>query len=218
MSFKDVILPDFVIADLFAGSITTVSAAKTGVSPTKTEVTTAIDGSTATIGGSNNTTEGSVTRTRVSPANTPDLPSATATTQPSPDEVYRYLGKNQKKVSIIARYKDDPYIPEEHLQFLIKILSACKLNLGDVAILNDASGGVSMAKLKKQLNPAFVLLFGVEPAEIGLPLNFPPLRPQLFEACYFLNIPAIDSLLPDTETAKGLKKQLWDCLKKMFSV
>jgi hypothetical protein len=171
MSFKDTILPDFVIADLFAGSVTAV----------------------------------------------PAVP-AQGVIQPAKNDLYRYLGKNQKKVSIIARYKDDPYIPEEHLQFLIRILSACKLNLGDVAILNDASGGVNIGKLKQELDPGFVLLFGVEPVEIGLPLSFPPLRPQTFEACNFLTIPGIELLLGETETAKGLKKQLWDCLKKMFSV
>jgi hypothetical protein len=171
MSFKETILPDFVIAELYPGSITALT-----------------------------------------PVPAPDASPASKT------EVYRYLGKNQKKVSVITRYKDDPYIPEEHLQFLIKILSACKLNLGDVAILNDASGGVSIGKLKQELDPGFVLLFAVEPVEIGLPLSFPPLRPQSFEGCNFLTIPGIDSLIPDTEIAKGLKKQLWDCLKKMFVV
>ena len=118
----------------------------------------------------------------------------------------------------MRRYKEDPYIPEEHLQFLIKILSACKLNLGDVAILNDAAGGIEIAKLKQQLDPGFVLLFAVEPVEIGLPLSFPLLRPQSFDGCNFLTIPGIENLLHDTDTAKGLKKQLWDCLKKMFGV
>ncbi|RYY19577.1 MAG: hypothetical protein EOO04_21745 [Chitinophagaceae bacterium] len=194
MSFKNTILPDFVIADLYSGSLMP-NIDKSHVENTR--------------GG---------TSLREIPA----AGEAVAQSKPGPpkpeNEFYRYLGKNQKRVSVIARYKDDPYIPELHLEFLIKILSACKLNLGDVAILNDANGGITIDKLKKELDPRFVLLFAVEPVEIGLPLSFPLLRPQTFDGCNFLTIPAIASLQEDTDPGKNLKKQLWDCLRKMFGV
>jgi len=131
---------------------------------------------------------------------------------------YRFLGKNQKKVTVLARYADDPYIPEEHLQFLIKILSACRLNLGDVAIINDSTAAVEISKLKKELAPAHVLLFDIQPEEIGLPLSFPMLKAQVFDGCTFLTIPPIAVLNGNDENARSLKKQLWDCLKKMFPV
>ncbi|HTE23409.1 hypothetical protein [Flavitalea sp.] len=198
MSFKDTILPDFVIADLYADSIT--ANIDRGAIPKSADEIAVPFTTEAVIPGMEKGLEG------IKAAVTPKT------------DLYRFLGKNQKKVSVIARYKDDPYIPEEHLQFLIKILSACKLNLGDVAILNDAAGGIGIAKLKEQLDPGFVLLFAVEPVEIGLPLSFPLLRPQLFDGCNFLTIPRIETLIQDTDTAKGLKKQLWDCLKKMFGV
>jgi hypothetical protein len=129
---------------------------------------------------------------------------------------YRFLGKNQKRITVIARYAQDPYIPEDHLQFLIKILSACKLNLGDVAIINDSSAAAEISKLKKELDPKYVLMFDIKPDEIGLPLSFPVLKAQVFDGCTFLTIPSIAALNGDDDTARGLKKQLWDCLRKMF--
>jgi len=143
-------------------------------------------------------------------------PTISAPENPSP--TYRFLGKNEKKVSVIMRYPGDPYIPEDHLQLLIKILSACKLNLGDVAILNDAVLKVEFSRLKEALEPAFVLLFDIEPSEIGLPLSFPGLKPQGYDGCKFLVIPAIETLMVDTEAALTTKKLLWDALKKMFAV
>jgi hypothetical protein len=200
MSFKETILPDFVIAELYANSIT-ANAEKSAI-PAPVKETGALAKSGGVIPGMENGSAKAAIPATAAPIT----------------ELYRFLGKNQKKVSIIARYKDDPYIPEDHLQFLIKILSACKLNLGDVAILNDAAVGIDIARLKQQLDPGFVLLFAVEPVEIGLPLSFPLLRPQSFDGCNFLTIPGIENLLQDTDLAKGLKKQLWDCLKKMFGV
>ncbi|RYF95372.1 MAG: hypothetical protein EOO02_23200 [Chitinophagaceae bacterium] len=129
---------------------------------------------------------------------------------------YRFLGKNQRNVSVIARYTHDPYIPEQDLEFLTKLLSACKLNLGDVAIINDSVQPVKFQKLNEELAPKFVLMFGLEPSELGLPLNFPQLKPQAFSNCNFLIIPPIGELLPDTPAVKETKKKLWESLKKMF--
>ena len=206
MSFKDTILPDFVIADLYSGSLT--ANIEKGAKPASGKEPASAKGIGADINSGS-----AIPGMEIGNDKT-----AIAAVVSSKPDLYRFLGKNQKKVSIIARYREDPYIPEEHLQFLIKILSACKLNLGDVAILNDAAGGIEIAKLKEQLEPGFVLLFAVEPVEIGLPLSFPLLRPQSFDGCNFLTIPGIENLLQDSDAAKSLKKQLWDCLKKMFVV
>ena len=200
MSFKNTLLPDFIIAELYehsliqSGLASFIPAADNDSKPE--ELFREIPG---------------LEKERV-PSIAEDL---------RYDEVslpYRYLGKNQKRISIIANYPEEPYIPEDHLQFLIKILSACKLNLADVAILNNSVALVEINKLKKELNPAFILLFGPGPSDIGLPLSFPVLKPQFFDGCNFLSLPPVSVLLEESDTAKSLKKQLWDCLKKMFSI
>ncbi|HMF70935.1 MAG TPA: hypothetical protein VK616_05650 [Flavitalea sp.] len=205
MSFKNTVLPDFIIAELYEHSLIQTGTAafvrsadvkSADIDPEPEEQFREIPG----------------LEQRIVPSIAEDL-------QQEPVLLpYRFLGKNQKRISIITNYPGEPYIPEEHLQFLIKILSACKFNLADVAILNDSVAVVEINRLKKELNPAFVLLFGPGPSDIGLPLSFPLLKPQFFDGCNFLSLPPIAVLLEETDAAKGLKKQLWDCLKKMFSI
>jgi hypothetical protein len=82
---------------------------------------------------------------------------------------YKFLGNNQQQIAIIVAFDNETWLPDHHLQFLTKMLEACKLNLGDVAIVNHARKPVEIEPLKEQLRPASVLLFGVEPVEIKLP-------------------------------------------------
>ena len=49
---------------------------------------------------------------------------------------WKYLGENRKNTLIVVNYPDAVHIPDKQLSFLINLLSACKLNLGDTAVLN----------------------------------------------------------------------------------
>ena len=55
---------------------------------------------------------------------------------------YKFLGNNQQQITIIVDYEQEAFIPDKHLQFLTKMLEACKLNLGDVAIVNHAKKAI----------------------------------------------------------------------------
>lgn len=138
----------------------------------------------------------------------------TATTQNN----YKFLGNNQRQVTVVVDFENETFIPDQHLQFLTKMLEACKLNLGDVAIVNHAKKEVDMEMLRQQLNPSYVLLFGVEPVVTKLPLNFPQFKEQAFAGATYLYTPALDTLNQDSEEGKLLKSKLWVCLKKLFKV
>lgn len=131
---------------------------------------------------------------------------------------YKFLGNNQQQIAIIVDFENETFIPDKHLQFLTKMLEACKLNLGDVAIINHAKKPVDMDLLRQQLNPAYVLLFGVEPVATKLPLNFPHFKEQAFAGASYLYTPALDTLNQDSEEGKLQKSKLWICLKKLFKV
>ncbi len=135
-----------------------------------------------------------------------------------PTAAYKFLGKNQQHVAIIVRSPGEAFLPEPHLQLLTKMLSACKLNLGDVAIVNDASRQVEINQLKDQLFPKQVLLFGISPEETGLPLSFPMFKAQEYAGTTYLYTPSLDELNQETEEGKLLKRKLWDNLKMMFGV
>lgn len=131
---------------------------------------------------------------------------------------YKFLGNHQKQVSIIVNFAGETYLPENHLQFLTKILGACRLNLGDVAILNNSTQAIEINALKEQLHPKFVLLLGVEPTAIDLPLSFPQFKEQEYAGTRYLVTPSLNELNQETASGKQLKGLLWGCLKKMFDL
>lgn len=131
---------------------------------------------------------------------------------------YKFLGKNQQHVAVIVQFAGEAFLPEQHLQLLTKMLGACKLNLGDVAIVNDASRKVEINQLKAQLYPKQVLLFGISPEETGLPLSFPMFKPQEYAGTTYLYTPSLEELNQETEEGKLLKRKLWDNLKQIFAV
>ena len=128
---------------------------------------------------------------------------------------WRYLGEYKKGILIIVRYNNVPYVPNAQLNFLTSVLSACKLNLGDVAIFNVANNPSPLYKdLQEKFKSNFTILLGLTPQEFEMPLNFPEFQVQAFNNCTFLHTPVLEVL----ETDKVLKSKLWVCLKKMFVV
>lgn len=150
---------------------------------------------------------------RPSPAVTQAVPPASV-----PAPAYKVLGNNRQHVAVVVRFPGEAFLPENHLQLLTKMLGACKLNLGDVAIVNDATQQVNINVLKDQLSPKRVLLFGVTPEETGLPLNFPAFKDQEYAGSTYLYTPSLDELNKETEEGKVLKRKLWESLKKVFGV
>jgi hypothetical protein len=128
---------------------------------------------------------------------------------------WNYLGEYKKSILIIVRYNNVPYLPDEQLNFLTSVLSACKLNLGDVAIFNAANGPSTLYKdLHEKFKSTFTILLGLTPEELEMPLSFPEFQVQAFNNCTFLHTPVLEVL----ETDKVLKSKLWVCLRKMFGV
>lgn len=136
----------------------------------------------------------------------------------SSSPAYKFLGNNRQQVAIVVRFTGEAFLPEHHLQMLTKMLGACKLNLGDVAIVNDATLKVNMNTLKEQLSPRRVLLFGIAPDETGLPLSFPPFKDQEYAGTTYLYTPSLEELNKETEEGKVLKRKLWESLKKIFGI
>jgi hypothetical protein len=130
-------------------------------------------------------------------------------------EDWRYLGENKKNILLIVYYKNVTHLPDDHLNFLTSVLTACKLNLGDIAILNTANHPLAIYKtVQEKFKSGFIILFGLTPGEFEMPLNFPEFQIQAFNNCTFLHTPAIEKL----EVDKVLKSKLWVSLRKMFNL
>jgi hypothetical protein len=108
-----------------------------------------------------------------------------------------------------------PFLSDAGLQFLTSILSACRLSLADVAIINTHKLPVEQLSARiEELNPSKVLLFGLEPLQINLPMNFPIFQLQAFNNRMYLQSPTLEQLEKD----KTLKQRLWTCLKTLFEI
>ncbi len=130
-------------------------------------------------------------------------------------ENWKYLGENKKKVLIVVKYPEAVHLPDDTMGFLINLLSACKLNLGDTAILNLLNQSDKGFKdILAYFESKTVFLFGVGPAEFGMPLLFPHFQIQQFNNTVFLSSPS----LHDIESDKVLKSKLWICIKKIFAL
>lgn len=131
------------------------------------------------------------------------------------DRSVNYLGNNKKHVVILVNYPNAVYLPDAQLNFLTNILTACKLSLDDIAIINmQQMGAVGFKELFKAVPAKSVLLFNVIPEAIALPINFPLFQVQSFDGISYLTAPA----LTEIEKDKSLKTELWTSLKKLFKL
>ena len=126
-----------------------------------------------------------------------------------------FLGENKKKVSIVVDHTDVIYLPDDELNFLLGILSACKLSMADVALLNIAKNpATTYREISEQLSTEKILLFGIEPAALGLPFKFPHYQIQNYNGQTYLSSPDLKTLADNKEE----KIKLWGCLKQVFSI
>lgn len=124
-----------------------------------------------------------------------------------------FLGHNDKKITILVDEPGVTYLADDHLSFLMDILTACKLGMANVALVNmNTDPSVNDKKTGEILDPAKVLLFGVDPIAFGLPLQFPHYQVQSYNDRIYLAAPSLAVLKND----KNEKMQLWTCLKKIF--
>jgi hypothetical protein len=205
MSLTNIKLPDVVIADLYRQSLVQDSESAIVVPEVEQPVSQPA------------TAVGTKQRPGSGPA-TPALPQQQTGQQPPATKggAYKVLGNNKRNISVVVHFPNEVFVPESDLQFLTKMLSACKLNLADVAIVNHATAEVAIDQLKEQLRPLHVLLFGVEPTTIQLPISFPAFKEQAYAGTTYLFAPGLAQLNQETEEAKLTKRKLWDCLKRMF--
>ena len=129
-----------------------------------------------------------------------------------------FLGDNKKNITVLVKDTEAVYLREEWLQFLTNILAACKLNIGDVAIINQAQGAVTFAALQSATTPKFLIAFDVDTQEIGLPFTIPHYQVQEFNNCIFILCPTLSVMLGNTEQVKLEKTKLWMSLKRMFGI
>ena len=144
-----------------------------------------------------------------------DTGQANNLTGPVPGLPFAYLGNNQKNVAIIVDYPESVYCTDEELNFLLNILSACKLTMEDIALLNhNKNPNITYQDIFKHLHAVKILLIGVSPADIQLPMDFPYYQIQRYNNQVYLSAPGLKLIKEDREQ----KTRLWVSLKQVFSI
>ena len=128
---------------------------------------------------------------------------------------WKSLGNNLNNVLIVVNYNKVVHLPDEELGFLTGMLTACKLSLDDVAIINANNYKTTNYKeILTHFKSKVVFLFGVAPADFGLPVNFPFFQVQPVSNATFLYTPALEQRNSD-----GLfKSRLWVSLRSIFRI
>jgi hypothetical protein len=209
MSTKKIQLPDFVIANLYTDQLvlgTDVQSKQIIAEPTKE-------------------TDLKTVAPIVSPSKEKTIAKPTTIAKPKATdpividtEKQWYLGNNGKQITIVIKEEGVAYINDKHLQFLSNILNACKLNLGDIALINHSNHAFSYSELKQKLQSKFVLVFDLEPKDLKLPFTIPNYQVQSHDNCKFLFASSLSKMDSDTQDSKIEKSKLWNSLKNMFQL
>jgi hypothetical protein len=123
-----------------------------------------------------------------------------------------YKGKNKKKVLWIVNETAQAFLDDADFEFLSQIVTACKMNMDDIALVNMAHINTTIADVVEELQASVVLLCGIEynhlPVKTDEYMIYPFNHQQYFIA---------DSL-KELRNDKAKKTKLWLALKAIFSI
>ncbi len=125
-----------------------------------------------------------------------------------------FLGINKKHIIILINNKNAAFLDAISLKFLTDILSACKLTLEDVAIINLSHTPVDYQAINQQFRPTKVLALGISLEAIALPLQFPNYQLQEYDTITYLQAPDLLAI----KNSKEEKAKLWGCLQKLLNI
>jgi hypothetical protein len=112
-------------------------------------------------------------------------------------------------------YEDVPVIAEKPLKFLLDILSACKLTLEDVVIINYSTNrSATFEDIASKFSSRIILAFALKPQDLNLQSEMTVLSIYEISNNKLLFSPSLDEI----EIELPLKKQFWSVLRKLFEV
>lgn len=127
-------------------------------------------------------------------------------------ETIPFKGKNKKRILWVVYEPEQSYLSDTDFDFLSQIITACKMNMDDVALINAATKDFSVAEVLDQLNPVTLIFCGVPHTFLPFPINEYILYPHQ-KRNYFV----CDSL-NELQHDKVKKSKLWLVLKEILAI
>ncbi|HEY5368901.1 MAG TPA: hypothetical protein VIJ75_07910 [Hanamia sp.] len=122
------------------------------------------------------------------------------------------LGENLQQILFLVTNSENQFLPDEEMNLLSNLILACKLSMADIALVNTYNTSFNYTELDHHFHPKKILMFGIPTSELGLPFTIPFFQIQQFREQLYVTSPPLKDYLNN----KNLKKDLWECLQKLF--
>ncbi|HVB04396.1 MAG TPA: hypothetical protein VNE41_11835 [Chitinophagaceae bacterium] len=124
-------------------------------------------------------------------------------------------GQNGKNILLIGAFPERGFPGSSQFSFLEKLLSACKLSVDEVSMVNTSRmAGMSLEEILGKYSPRICLIFGEVPGITGMGNELRKNIPMNTRRTVFLFTDSLDSLIEEAP----LKKQLWPVLREVFQL
>ena len=130
----------------------------------------------------------------------------------------KYLGEHLKQVTIIVKDELAVYLNENDLTLLSSILSACKLTLADIALINVAQQKLGLHEILNVLPSKLVMIFDVSSATLKIKLPTTLYKSIQLGDTYLLFSNSLSLMQGGDTSAKLEKGKLWAILKTLFQL
>lgn len=119
-------------------------------------------------------------------------------------------GKNNKNFVWVVNEPDYPFLVDEDFLFMSEVITACRMNMDDIALVNLAKSNFNFTEMKETLQPKFIILSAL--AQNWLEADSYSLQQQ--EGFQFYITEELSILRND----KIKKSKLWLALKQMLGL
>ena len=130
----------------------------------------------------------------------------------------KYLGEHLKQVTSIVKDELAVYLNENDLTLLSSILSACKLTLADIALINVAQQKLSLHEILNVLPSKLVMIFDVSSTTLKIKLPTTLYKSIQLGDTYLLFSNSLSLMQGGDQSAKLEKGKLWAILKSLFQL
>jgi len=125
------------------------------------------------------------------------------------------LGNYARKILILVQEPGHAFLHDEDLSFLTGVISACKMSLADVGIVNLTASPIdSFDVLMHGVKPSACWVFGIDGPSIGLPNMDDPNHSYRQQNIPIFWAPSLSQLATDPMS----KRTLWGQLKKHYGI
>ena len=123
------------------------------------------------------------------------------------------LGENEGNILLLVNNEENKFLADDEMKLLSDLLTACKISMADIALVNyHQHPEMNYQLLGDQFHPKKILAFGVTAADLELPFAIPFFQVQKFQDQSYMISPSLADFINNV----GLKKLLWNSLKKIF--